>query len=319
MNEPDSFRLLYVAGSMRSGTTLLSRLLSEQPGCLALGEMTDVWRALRDNEQCSCGNPAHLCPVWSVVLEELALDPKQLDRLHAQSVKLARWSGLFRIAATPQAEERLNVEHYLERLLSTVSSVTGCSVLIDSSKTYQGYLMRTRMPAISRLRLVHITRDPRGVVASDVRTRQRSKGSDIPPGRSFLRSTIHWILTNTLLRVSPQSSYRYVLSYESLIGNPELAISRITNWANLPRKGRDSGFGSSHVLVGNPSKMESPSKFHIDDRWQHELSPFQKWFLAPLATLRTLLLSREGDRLTSDAPCPSPRANSNSCDRKESK
>src|SRR3712207_9509572 len=67
--------VVYIAGDGRSGSTLLSRLLHQVPGWLALGEVRYFWeRGLQQDRACECGRPFSECPLWSRVADELRAD-----------------------------------------------------------------------------------------------------------------------------------------------------------------------------------------------------------------------------------------------------
>src|ERR1700743_2959648 len=60
--------VIYIAGSGRSGSTLLERVLGEMPGAVNVGELIDVFRRTAPlGERCGCGLPFTDCPFWSGV------------------------------------------------------------------------------------------------------------------------------------------------------------------------------------------------------------------------------------------------------------
>src|SRR3954470_20467180 len=61
-------RVVYVGGVIRSGSTLLDRMLGELPGHVAVGELCYIWEpSLLLNHDCGCGRPFADCPFWSAV------------------------------------------------------------------------------------------------------------------------------------------------------------------------------------------------------------------------------------------------------------
>ncbi|HEX6984894.1 MAG TPA: hypothetical protein VF170_05935, partial [Planctomycetaceae bacterium] len=56
--------MLYVAGWGRSGSTLLSYILADLPGFVAVGELRYLWSAISNGELCGCGEPVTACPFW---------------------------------------------------------------------------------------------------------------------------------------------------------------------------------------------------------------------------------------------------------------
>src|SRR5262252_9835277 len=62
--------VLYIAGSGRSGSTLLERALGEIPGFVNVGELIDLYRRVAEHgERCGCGQEFARCPFWSRVGE----------------------------------------------------------------------------------------------------------------------------------------------------------------------------------------------------------------------------------------------------------
>src|SRR5690242_1910457 len=61
----------YVAGSGRSGSTLLDRLLNETEGVVAIGELVYLWDPDQlDRHVCGCGKPVRDCEFWSAVADK---------------------------------------------------------------------------------------------------------------------------------------------------------------------------------------------------------------------------------------------------------
>src|SRR5450755_1085488 len=63
--------VLYIAGTGRSGSTVLANILGEVDGVFAAGEVRYLWqRGLKEGRLCGCGLPVRECPVWRKALEE---------------------------------------------------------------------------------------------------------------------------------------------------------------------------------------------------------------------------------------------------------
>src|SRR3954447_11520040 len=62
-------RVLLVAGTGRSGSTIVSNLLGSVPGLVSVGELRYLWeRGLLESGVCGCGAPVPECPFWPRVL-----------------------------------------------------------------------------------------------------------------------------------------------------------------------------------------------------------------------------------------------------------
>ena len=60
--------VLCIGGTGQNGATLLSRMLGQIPGFVAVGELGRLWDwGLIGNRPCGCGAPFSDCPFWSRV------------------------------------------------------------------------------------------------------------------------------------------------------------------------------------------------------------------------------------------------------------
>src|SRR3954453_3027262 len=84
---------LFIAGSGRSGSTLVERILGGIPGTVNVGELLDLPRrvAPRD-ERCGCGEVFSACPFWTAVGERLpgGWSTDELRSLHELQTRVAR-------------------------------------------------------------------------------------------------------------------------------------------------------------------------------------------------------------------------------------
>ena len=66
--EPAIPTVIYIAGSGRSGSTLLERVLGGMPGAVNVGELIDLFRRTAPRgERCGCGLAFADCPFWTGV------------------------------------------------------------------------------------------------------------------------------------------------------------------------------------------------------------------------------------------------------------
>ena len=89
--------VLYIAGTGRSGSTVLANILGEVDGVFAAGEVRYLWqRGLKEGRLCGCGLPVRECPVWSKVLAlagELD-DPARVDGIVSMLQRTGRIRNL---------------------------------------------------------------------------------------------------------------------------------------------------------------------------------------------------------------------------------
>lgn len=198
-------RVLFLGGLGRSGTTLVERLLGELPGVCPLGEVVHLWqRGLVDGERCGCGAAFGECPFWRKVGERAfggwhAVDP---------GVALGLKAGVDRNRFIPElAAPRLRaplarrVREYVEmyrRLYEAVCDITGCPVVVDSSK-HASLAYCLRWCEGLDFRVLHVVRDSRGVAYSWMKQVARPEGSGAQAYMSRLSpagSAVQWNAQN---------------------------------------------------------------------------------------------------------------------------
>jgi hypothetical protein len=87
-------RVVYVAGSGRSGSTVLGQVLGAVPSWIFCGELRQGFSILAENRICGCGTPAQECSFWRSVVEQ-AFGRFDLEVL-ARAAELTRRVSLHR-------------------------------------------------------------------------------------------------------------------------------------------------------------------------------------------------------------------------------
>jgi hypothetical protein len=285
-------RVLYIAGSVRSGSTVLERILDQVPGFFSGGELGQVWnRGLRENWLCGCGAPFRECATWRAILEEAFGDPDAVDsRQMFESLKAAiRIRRLPRVLLSSRtglpAIPRQDV--FAANLLSlyrAIATVTGASIIVDSSKLSGYGHVLGQIPGIE-LSAVHLVRDPRAVAFS--RTREKampgvgaSRPSRMPrstPAKSALLWSM-WNLAAEALRRPLQGRY-LLLRYEDFVAAPRAAAQQVLallgeESASLPFV-TDSAvnLGAGHSVSGNTSRLQTGTlDIRPDREWASRMS-----------------------------------------------
>lgn len=284
-------RLVFVAGWMRSGTTLLAELLGSSPGALAVGELATMWTALERDDPCSCGQLVRSCPVWSVVAAEVTdrhdIGPRcttgyaDFDAVVRRVLRIRRLGSLRRLRRTDPGSFPADVRRLVEvmqTVLRVIAGVTGCTVIVDSSKRPTALTVFGLIPEVD-LTPIHLVRDPRGVAFNESRERQWPgvKAHLAPPPRGALHSALSWVATSVLCHLvgSRFPGYR-LLRYERLTTQPRGTMAAVSHGLGLappPFVAADAvQLAPSHVVNGNPSRFESRlRKISPDERWRTQM------------------------------------------------
>lgn len=228
----DQIKIIYIAGTGHSGSTLLANLLGQMDGICSVGEIIDIWRGLVTEMRCGCRSvPYRECSFWADVFERAFGGFDQIDaRALWQQAKLVRAMTARHINrawadSAPLSQSYLNA---VQSLYHAIAAASNSSIIVDSSKSFQYAYLLNRLPTID-LTIVHLVRDPRAIAHSNMRktrTRDQSGPSASAQGRQWLMGNLLW---NALMpRFMPGVTYLRVL-YEDLMAHPRHIVENITS------------------------------------------------------------------------------------------
>jgi hypothetical protein len=152
-------------------------------------------------------------------------------------------------------------------LFDAIAEVSGKEVIVDSSKSPFRFLsLYYERP--SRVKLILLTRDYRGVVYSKMK-----RGADLE------QSAVGWVRRmrqmDQIRRLVPKSRVT-VVKYEDLCTDPEHVMGKLCSFVGVdfsPRVLRRSP-SEMHHIGGSPSKFnEDKQEIRLDDRYCTAFSP----------------------------------------------
>lgn len=282
-------KVLYIAGSGRSGSTVLQSILGQIDGFSAIGELCYVWGCF--DAPCECGILLQECDLWKAVVSEAFGDMEHIDIR-----KMSRLAKSFRIHHLPSVliphirqKHVSRLREYLdnlEKLYRAIQSTTGSRVIVDSSKSAAyGYLLRM-IPAIE-LYVVHLIRDSRATAYSWTRKKLFRPNTTYYMARHHpARSSWQWnarnITTEVYLRQTPA---RYMkLRYEDFVDKPQESIKRILGLlgetdARLPFVAEHTVEISktNHSVFGNLIRFQTGAmELRIDKEWKTKMKRTHK-------------------------------------------
>ena len=272
---------MFVAGTGRSGSTLLDVMLGSLDGFVSGGELKWYWaRGLQQGRRCGCGLPSPECPFWTAVRSELTdRDPHEVNTLYG-TVARTRHAMYSAIGRPPDLGPLPSIVAELYHALRTVS---GQPLVVDSSKSPAA--LNVALQASPVVHVIHLVRDPRAVAYSNV----RPKRSDSVQG-TFIRtltpahSTRKWAAWNVLTeRIGPSAATYQRVRYEDLVSDPEATLQPVLERIGVDsrpiiRRGSDgipvAELETSHAIGGNPSKFDVGAvPIRLDDQWRQAAAP----------------------------------------------
>ena len=294
MSDPPA--IVMIAGTGRSGSTLLERLLETSPRSVAVGELTEIWqRGLIENERCGCGEPFRDCPFWSRVGERAFAGWANVDPRRMLSLERRGRIGPFPLdmigLARLRREERSEYGAAIRRILVAVAEESGAGTVIDSSKWPRHLAVLRRLDL--RLSVVHLIRDPRAVAHSW--TLATPKPHELTPQDGMhtyrpLSSAARWVLFNLLVDAAAATGTRTLrLTYDELARRPATAIDRVRSATGLQAQpalapdGRTAKLPHGHGIAGNPMRFRAGEVIlSPDERWRTRMSGIDKAIVTAL-------------------------------------
>ena len=279
----EGLTVIYLVGASRSGSTIISNMLGQIDGCFAVGELWNLWRrGLLERRLCGCGVPVPECPVWSKVLarafsaQVLDEDAHRIDVMARRKLKTRRLPAILANFDRPPDMDADDYRRLLCRLYRAVAEVTGCRIIIDSSKGPEYGLLLASLPGV-RVIMVNVVRDPRAVAFSAQRKVPLHEFSD----QRFMQRVPAWVgarrwlkaqlITGAVVRWH-QPGYSCI-KYEDFSREPGAVITALSRLAgtttSLPfLTDHSAQLRPTHSVAGNPARFDTGSvAIRIDDEW----------------------------------------------------
>jgi len=283
--------VLYVGGMPRSGSTLLDLMLGQLPGHCDVGELFYLWQSGVERDLlCACGRPFSGCPFW-IEVGRVAFggwDRQGAARFRALQASVdatARIPLILGARLLPRFRHRLDeYSQAMTALYEAVRDVSGASVVVDSTKRPSLALILRRWSRVD-LRVVHLVRDPRGVVYS------WTKAVSLPAGagpraqmktRSPWQISRRWVTVNLMIAALrrlgvPMATIRY----EDLVRAPAAELAKVAALTgDVTGVPGDFGFltadglrlAPSHTVAGGRVRMRTGTMaLHLDEEWREQL------------------------------------------------
>jgi UDP-N-acetylglucosamine transferase subunit ALG13 len=283
--------VLFIGSVPRSGSTILSDLLNENPHMVNIGELVHLWeRGVIGDHLCGCGERFSDCAFWGKVGdiafggwqhvsgERMRTLQLRADRTrHIPALLVPKVSGLLGTSTVQYGA-------VISRILRAILEVSGKPVIVDTSKHVSTALLLRQLPEID-LRVIHLVRDPRGVANSWSRVLARPEVQNedrdmdtLHPGRLGLRWLwFNWAFSNIDRLGVPALTIRY----EDFVDDPAGILDQIFSFAGVEMVGEKMFDPSSplilregHSVSGNPRRLDrSPVELRVDEQWRTDLDP----------------------------------------------
>jgi Glycosyl transferase family 2/Sulfotransferase family len=330
--EPAIPAVIYIAGSGRSGSTLLERVLGGMPGAVNVGELIDLFRRTAPRgERCGCGLAFADCPFWTGVGKRAfdGWEGTRLAEIHRLQNRVARQRHLPRLLAMTLAGRafRDDVAAYgasYRALYQAIAEQADAGYVIDASKWPVQALALAR--AGIDIRVIHLVRDVRGVAHSlskqDVARPHAVQATDHMLRKVPAEAAARWVGIQAEAELLRRCGLRVTrMRYEDFVRGPRSAVSAALTDLGLSPGPSDLAhvgdgrvvLGNSHGLSGNPSRFSHGQvALRADEAWRERMPRRDR---VVVTALGSPLLLRYGWQLstrprpqstTGASPAPAP-------------
>lgn len=297
MTEPRSSeisppKLVYIMAEVRSGSTALCILLGNSPMVESVGELAR-WPAFRGRPKHDNEKPDDYAFWNSVrnVYHAEAGEPDFAALLDVQGKAEGYGAILLTLLGPIDQLTRDAYRAHVRRLLAAIQSVSGKSIVVDSSKRMgRAWMLFQCMPRETQI--IHLVRDPRATLWSQLK--RGVEQSPRPPVRAMLQYSFKNLMAEIVRWRLPRHAVLRV-RYEDLAERPAAQLRRIGSFLDLPvgqlavalEKG--TALRVPHLIDGNRVRREAMIKFTLDDEWRSALRMWQR-LLAVVLTLPFFVL-----------------------------
>jgi hypothetical protein len=259
----DSVEVIYIAGYVRSGSTILDIILGNIPGCFSTGELVFLTtNGLRDNEFCSCFHRVEDCIFWKAVAEEWGMQRElpleKYNEILYSHFRNKKSLSLFKKLLFPDGifQQFLNDTKSLYILISTLS---GNKTIIESSKSPYRILLLRKIGL--KVKVVHLVRRLNDVLTATRKTLLANPELGIEKNimpRNKWNVLVTWSLSNLYTKFFAIGMPKAKVRYEELIADPATIIREITDvpLSFIDKLDNRGPFAPEHVVAGNRLRMQ---------------------------------------------------------------
>ena len=251
-------KLIYIAGTSHSGSTLLDLMLNAHSKIISGGELAMLNRQLRPRKSkkrlyvpCSCGAPSlHDCSYWKDVdLHSRSISGKSLPELDMSDMTHTNPEG----AATAV-------------LLKAMAAAANQEIVLDSSKLPRrlAHLLTFKEFEVHP---IHLIREPKGQIHS---VRRKHGG--------LIKHIARYQWVHEQIRRTLKDVRHSVVHYEELVRDPENTLRACLEPVGLAFEPQQLRWteAAKHQVAGNGMRFRSSDTLVLDESWKEGLTQVQR-------------------------------------------
>ncbi len=271
----EKLKVIYIAGSGHSGSTLMDLILGSSPNALGLGELKFLDNFFKKEKRGvrmsrfkdDTGEELENSFFWKSVVEKIK---SENIKIYPKQKKVELLKFFVSIVKPLSLKNKNNKNELFEILFQRAQEVKGGQVefLIDSSKTLSPLFYLSQSSNIE-IYALHLIRDGRGFLYSHKKR-----------GNNLILSFLKWVKGNLLLSLflnrCIDKNKRIRISYDLFANNPEFYIEKINNKFGLkidPNNYLDIiNSEPSYRFAGNSVRRKNLKEIKKDQSWEDNFS-----------------------------------------------
>jgi hypothetical protein len=285
----ERLRVIYLAGTGHTGSTLLGILLQMHPRIASVGGAAVTLKTRRRGnaakQVCSCGERIGECPFWRQVFDDVQrqgfelgatrwandyrIEHPLLRKLLSQPSSnrgvrfLQNWATDFLplYSARIRSVDRVNIA-----FIRAVLEARDADVYVDTSKRALRLMRLLKLPQLD-VKVVRLVRDVRAYAAS----LKRRRGQTVADASRSWRET-QQVMADISSRLP--ASQCMLLRYEDLCTDLDATLGKLHAFAGVgPASPIRSIQKGQHHVIGNGMRLEGAIRVRLDERWKQQLTP----------------------------------------------
>jgi hypothetical protein len=267
-------KIIYIMGDGRSGSTILSIILGNHPDIASVGELhrwpefqgqTKPGDEKLENKRFWEDILAHYCALGSSPdFENLALLQEDIED----------YQQFFKVLLSKDTQDSEAYKNYLKQLFEAISCVADRQIIVDETKK-PGRAYKLLKHKDFDTRVIHLVRDPRGVVWSQLKKDVEHKS------KHPLTTMAHYNIKNCMgLLVNWLTPNQSILRirYEDLVAVPEKTLGNIGKFIGISMEPVQQKIRSGeslwvpHLIDGNRIRKKDKINLRFDLEWQRKLT-----------------------------------------------
>jgi hypothetical protein len=267
-NEPT---VVYIMGDGRSGSTVTGIVLGNHPSISSNGEL-HKWARYKGHPKKDNDKEQDLL-FWEKVRDCYASEGLSDDYAHLQDVQgefenYGKFPALLFRRACPKACMEYCI--HVAGVFRAISTASKCDIIVDEAKRPTRALALLRCPGID-LRIIHLVRDPRGVIWSQKKRTVEHKY------KSPVTAALHYSsknLMSLLVQLAAPRGTVIRVRYEDLVRTPGEELRRIGQFLGLSmdllidRIEAGAPLQVPYLLDGNRIRRQNEIRLRFDDTWR---------------------------------------------------